>query len=63
MVQNSFGKPQQHPTPKSVNSGRTHFLVEGPEPSQDFSYKYVQKSQRIPLIEQGIPLDDFDRQA
>jgi hypothetical protein len=38
-------------------------LVEGPEPSQDLSYKWVQKLKQVQLLEQGISLNDFERQA
>jgi len=38
-------------------------LVEGPEPSQDLSYKWVMKFPEVHLLEEGIALDDFERQA
>lgn len=38
-------------------------LVEGPEPSQDLSYIWVQKFKEVLLLEQGIPLQDYERQA
>jgi len=38
-------------------------LVEGPEPSQDLSYKWVMKFPEVSLLEEGIALDDFERQA
>ena len=41
----------------------TKTLVEGPEPSQDFSCKWVQKFEQVQKVEQGIRLLDFERQA
>ena len=40
-----------------------YVLVEGPEPSQDISYKWVYKLNEIQQLEAGIPLADFERQA
>lgn len=36
-------------------------LIEGPEPSQDLSYKWVLKVREVALLEQGIPLADYER--
>lgn len=38
-----------------------HVLVEGPEPSQDLSYKFLMKFPEVKLLEEGISLDDFER--
>lgn len=40
-----------------------YVLVEGPEPSQDISYKWVYQLNEIQQLEAGIPLHDFERQA
>jgi len=67
MISSQFGGPVQNkmvPTPQSINSGRSlNVIIEGPEPSQDLSYKWVQKSEHIPLIEQGIRIQDFVKQS
>ena len=34
-------------------------MVEGPEPSQDLSYKWVLKYQNVREIEKGVPLHEF----
>lgn len=46
--------------PKSPVALTPYVLVEGPEPSQDLSYKWVQRNAKVQLIEQGINIDDFD---
>lgn len=38
-----------------------YVLVEGPEPSQDLSYIWVQKYKEVQLLEKGIPIDDYER--
>jgi len=35
-------------------------LIEGPEPSQDFSYKWVTKYENVREIEKGVALDEFN---
>lgn len=35
-------------------------LVEGPEPSQDLSYKWVNKYENVREIEKGVPLNEFN---
>lgn len=47
-------------TPKSIVPTA---LVEGPEPSQDLSYKWVLKVKEVQMLEQGILISDFERQA
>ena len=48
---------------KKVVAQPQHVLVEGPEPSQDLSYKFLMKFPEVKLLEEGISLDDFERQA
>lgn len=38
-------------------------LIEGPEPSQDLSYKWVQRNPKVQLIEQGVSINEFDLQC
>lgn len=40
-----------------------YVLIEGPEPSQDLSYRWVQKFSEVQVLETGIPLPDYERQA
>ena len=35
-------------------------LVEGPEPSQDLSYKWVAKYENVREIEKGVPIQEFN---
>ena len=37
-------------------------LIEGPEPSQDLSYKWVQRNAKVQVIEQGMTIDEFSQQ-
>ena len=34
-------------------------MIEGPEPSQDLSYKWVAKYENVAYIEKGVPPDEF----
>ena len=34
-------------------------MIEGPEPSQDLSYKWVLKYENVAEIEKGVPLHEF----
>ena len=34
-------------------------LIEGPEPSQDLSYKWVLKFDNVREVEKGVPLSEF----
>lgn len=34
-------------------------IIEGPEPSQDLSYKWVAKYENVAEIEKGVPLHEF----
>lgn len=34
-------------------------LIEGPEPSQDLSFKWVAKYENVAYIEKGVPLIEF----
>lgn len=36
-----------------------YVLIEGPEPSQDLSYKWVAKYENVAEIEKGVPLHEF----
>lgn len=56
-------KPNQEKTLSEMKKAMPYILVEGPEPSQDLSYKWVQKFKEVQILEQGIPLNDFERQA
>ena len=38
-------------------------MIEGPEPSQDCSYKWVLRNEKVQLIESGISLEQFEFQA
>lgn len=49
--------------PKSPAALLPYVLIEGPEPSQDLSYKWVQRNAKVQLIEQGIAIEDFDLQS
>ena len=40
-----------------------YVLIEGPEPSQDLSYKWVQRNAKVQVIEQGIAIEDFSHQC
>jgi hypothetical protein len=54
MMGNSSGKLLQSKKalgPKSPLARLPHVLVEGSEPSQDFSYKWVQRNPKVQLIE------------
>lgn len=46
---------------KSPGSSRTqpYVIIEGPEPSQDLSYKWVAKYENVGEIEKGVPLHEF----
>jgi len=35
------------------------FIVEGPQPGKDISYKFVEKNEDLQYIEKGVPLADF----
>ena len=56
----SFVKSSRAP---AKSGSQQYVLVEGPEPSQDLSYIWVQKFKEVQLLEQGIPLADYERQA
>lgn len=44
-----------------IDSGDTPFAqVEGPEPSQDLSYKWVLKFENVRDIEKGVPVYEFE---
>jgi hypothetical protein len=36
-----------------------HVIIEGPEPSQDLSFKWVAKYENVAYIEKGILLKEF----
>jgi len=38
-------------------------LIEGPEPSQDCSYKWVLRNEKVQLIEGGITIDNFSHET
>jgi hypothetical protein len=38
-------------------------LIEGPEPSQDCSYKWVLRNEKVQLIEGGILLEKFSLES
>lgn len=38
-------------------------MIEGPEPSQDLSYKWVLRNEKVQLIEAGIPIDKFSLES
>ena len=47
-------------TPTSAKSGsQPYVIIEGPEPSQDLSYKWVAKYENVAEIEKGVPLHEF----
>lgn len=58
-------KGQRAPAKKVNGQEKTspYVLVEGPEPSQDLSYKWVQKFKEVQQLEVGIPIKDYERQA
>lgn len=35
------------------------FLIEGPLPGHDISYKFIEKNEDLQFIEKGVPLKDF----
>ncbi len=35
------------------------FIIEGPEPEHDISYKFVDKNEDLKYIEKGVALADF----
>lgn len=48
----------------SLKKGRSsqsipYALIEGPEPSQDMSYKWVLRNEKVQLIETGIIIERF----
>ena len=47
----------------SSKKAMPYVLIEGPEPSQDLSYQWVEKFKEVQIIGQGIPPHDFERQA
>ncbi len=58
-----LGHQKRH-TPSNVRSpgngnGQPYNLIEGPEPSQDLSYKWVAKYENVGEIEKGVPLPEF----
>lgn len=48
--------------PRKNTSAVPYTLIEGPEPSQDISYKWVLRNPKVQLIEKGIKLGDFPLQ-
>jgi hypothetical protein len=48
-------------TPNSGSSGggSPYVIIEGPEPSQDLSYKWVAKFENVAEIEKGVPIPEF----
>ena len=41
------------------SSQQPYTIIEGPEPSQDLSYKWVAKYENVAEIEKGVPLHEF----
>jgi hypothetical protein len=37
----------------------TDYLVEGPNPEHDISYRFIEKNEDLQFIEKGISLRDF----
>lgn len=57
----TFGNDYQLNRGKNNNkTTRPYVLVDGPEPTQDLSYKWVQKFENVREIEQGVPLAEFE---
>ena len=50
-------KPQKLPAPRLQPP---FALIEGPEPSQDLSYKWVNKYENVREIEKGVALPEFN---
>jgi hypothetical protein len=49
-------------TPQNNNANgnqQPYSIIEGPEPSQDLSYKWVAKYENVAEIEKGVPLPEF----
>lgn len=47
-------------TPSNANNGgQPYVIIEGPEPSQDLSYKWVAKYENVAEIEKGVALPEF----
>ena len=50
--------PNNGRSPGSGNA-QPYVIIEGPEPSQDLSYKWVAKYENVGEIEKGVPLPEF----
>ena len=51
VIANSSTTPSENQLPYAI--------IEGPEPSQDLSYKWVAKYENVAEIEKGVPLPEF----
>ena len=63
MEMGGSGKLAVKKGPKSPMARLPNVLIEGPEPSQDLSFKWVQRNPKVQLIEQGVAISDFDLQC
>lgn len=46
---------------RDFNIDMTQFVVEGEECTGDISYQWIEKNEKIQLIEAGIGLNNFER--
>mmetsp|Transcript_23125 Transcript_23125/g.30805 ORF Transcript_23125/g.30805 Transcript_23125/m.30805 type:complete len:81 (-) Transcript_23125:1099-1341(-) len=51
--------PVNSKSPGSSRTSQPYLIIEGPEPSQDLSYKWVAKYENVGEIEKGVPLPEF----
>ena len=51
--------PNSNQGASSGGSQQPYAIIEGPEPSQDLSYKWVAKYENVAEIEKGVPLPEF----
>ena len=58
---NKNGQKAHHSRADSQRNTSPYILVEGPEPSQDISYKWVYQLNEVQQLETGIPLHDYER--